>query len=312
MLVVSVIHGGLLMVNKINLISLFCYVDDFCLEFEPEWNKKLIGKNIKFCESMTMSEVITILIWFQTSGWRCFKNFYQHLQQFHKQDFPSLLSYNRFVEIKSRATIPLNCLLHFSLGFCSEVSFIDATPLKVCHNKRIYGNKVFKKLTRVGKSTMGWFFGFKLHITCNTKGELLSVKITPGNCDDRKCVKDLCKDLSGKVYADKGYISQKLFEEMLEYGIKIVTQLRAKMKPKIMPLEDRLMLKKRSLIESVFHILKDILHIDHTRHRSQKNFLINFLGALTAYCLYPNKPSIRLEKHEVLKLLAHENLDLTA
>lgn len=300
------------MVNKINLLFLFCYIDDFCLDFEPEWNKKLIGKNIKFCESMSMSEILTILVWFQTSGWRCFKNFYQYLQQHHRKDFPTLLSYNRFIEIKTRATIPLSCLMQFSLGICTGVSFIDATPLKICHNKRIFTNKVFKNSAKRGKSTMGWFFGFKLHITCNTTGEILSVKITTGNGDDRKSVKDLCKNLFGKVYGDKGYLSQKLFDEMLEYGIQIVTQLRTKMKPKIMPLEDRLMLKKRSLIESIFHILKDVLHIDHSRHRSPKNFLINFLGALTAYCLYPNKPSIRLEKHELAKILIAENINLAA
>lgn len=299
------------MINKINLLSLFCYVDDYCLKFEPEWNKKLIGKNFKFGDNMTMSEVLTIIVWFQTSGWRCFKNFYQYLQQHHKNDFPKLLSYNRFVEIKSRATIPLSCLMQFSLGVCTGVSFIDATPLKICHNKRIFGNKVFKNLAKRGKSTMGWFFGFKLHITCNTIGELLSVKITSGNCDDRKSVYGLCKKIFGKVYADKGYISQKLFIEMMEVGVQIITQLRGNMKPKIMPLEDRILLKKRSMIESIFHILKDMLHIDHTRHRSSANFFINFIGALTAYCLYPNKPSIRLGKNEMPYLSAERDLVLT-
>lgn len=257
-----------------------------------------------------MSEILTILVWFQTSGWRCFKNFYQYLQQYHKGDFPNLLSYNRFIEIKPRATIPLSCLLQFSFGECSGVSFVDATPLKICHNERIYTNRVFRRSAKLGKSTMGWFYGFKLHIICNTKGELLSIKMTTGNCDDRKSVKDLCKNIFGKLYGDKGYISQKLFEEMLDLGIQIITQLKEKMKPKIMPIEDRLMLKKRSLIESVFHILKDILHIDHSRHRSPKNFLVNFLGALTAYCLYPNKPSIRLEKHELRKISTVQNPDL--
>jgi hypothetical protein len=261
---------------------------------------------------MTLSEVLTILIWFQTSGWRCFKNFYSYLQQHHKKDFPQLLSYNRFIEIKARAAIPLNCLLQFSLSQCTGVSFIDATPLKICHNKRIFSNKVFKDLACRGKSTMGWFFGFKLHITCSTSGDLLSAQITTGNTDDRKNVKGLCKNLFGKVYGDKGYISQKLFVELLAAGVQIVTQLKNKMKPKIMPLEDRLMLKKRSLIESVFHILKDMLHIDHSRHRSPKNFLINILAALTAYCLYPNKPTIRMEKHELREFQASENLTLAA
>ncbi len=298
------------MINKIDLDALFCYVDDFCIGFEPAWYKKLIGKASPIAEEMTLAEVLTILIWFQTSGWRCFKNFYLYLQHHHRKDFPKLLSYNRFVEIKCKAIIPLNCLLQYSLGVCTGISFIDATPLKICHNKRIFSNKVFKDLAKRGKSTMGWFFGFKLHITCDTKGELLSVKITTGNTDDRKTVKGLCKNMFGKVYGDKGYISQELFEEMLEAGVQIVTQLRNKMKPKIMLLEDRLMLKKRSLIESVFHIMKDMLHIDHTRHRSPKNFLINILGALVAYCLYPNKPSIRLEKSKLQIICAQENMTL--
>ena len=300
------------MINKIDLVALFCYIDDFCLAFEPEWKKKLIGKDTPIAGNMPLAEVLTILIWFQTSGWRCFKNFYLYLQQHHKKDFPKLLSYNRFVEIKSRATIPLACLLRFSLGACSGIGFIDATPLKICHNKRIFSNKVFKDLARRGKSTMGWFFGFKIHIVVNTTGELLSFHITKGNRDDRKSVKGLCKSMFGKIYGDKGYISQKLFEEMMEFGVQIITQLKSKMKAKIMPLEDRLMLKKRSLVESVFHILKNMLHIDHTRHRSPKNFLVNILGALMAYCLYPNKPTIRLEKSELPENCAQENHLLTA
>lgn len=285
------------MINRINLLDLYCHIDDFCKEFEPAWQQRFMGKKTTNSGQLSLAEILTILVWFQTSGWRCFKNFYLYLQQNHKRDFPKLLSYNRFVEIKQSSTIPLLCLLQYSLGSCSDVSFIDATPLKVCHNKRTSTNKVFKDLARMGKSTMGWFYGFKLHITTNTKGELLSFQITKGNRDDRKSVKYLCKNLLGKVYADKGYISQKLFEEMFEVGVKIVTQMKKNMKPKIMLMEEYIMLKKRSLIESVFHILKDMLHIDHTRHRSPRNFLVNIFAALTAYCFYPNKPSIRTGKN---------------
>lgn len=295
------------MIDKIMLVELFCYVDDFCKEFEPAWQRQLIGEKIQASNRLTMSEILTILIWFQTSGWGCFKNFYLYLLQHHRKDFPKLLSYNRFVEIKQSSTIPLLCLLQYSLEACSGVSFIDATPLKVCHNKRISSNKVFKKIALMGKSTMGWFFGFKLHITTNTEGELLSFQITKGNRDDRKSVKILCKNMFGKVYGDKGYISQDLFEEMFELGIKIVTQMKKNMKPKMILLEEHLMLKKRSLIESVFHILKDMLHIDHTRHRSPRNFLVNIFAALTAYCFYPNKPRIRLENNELYEISAAKN-----
>ncbi len=158
---------------------------------------------------------------------------------------------------------------------------------------------------------MGWFFGFKLHITTDTQGELLSFQITKGNRDDRKSVNFLCKNMFGKVYGDKGYISQDLFEEIFEFGVKIVTQMKKNMKPRMMLLEEHLRLKKRSLIESVFHILKDMLHIDHTRHRSPKNFLVNIFAALTAYCFYPNKPSIRYdEKIEMSEISASSSAAL--
>lgn len=281
------------MINKINLLELFCYVDDFCKEFEPEWNRRQIGSKTSRCD-LTMGEVLTILILFQNSGYKCFKYFYIYLQQWHKMDFPKLLSYTRFVEIKGNFLVPLTSFLHHHFAECTGLSYVDSTPLKICHNKRIYSNKIFKNLAKRGKSTMGWFFGFKLHITTTEKGELLSAQITKGNVDDRHVIKSICKKLKGKLFGDKGYISQKLFEEMLKEGLRIVTALRTKMKPKLMCFEDSELLKKRSMIESVFHILKDILLVNHTRHRSPVNFLINITAALCAYCLYPNKPSIKM------------------
>ena len=141
---------------------------------------------------------------------------------------------------------------------------------------------------------MGWFFGFKLHIATNLNGELINAQVTKGNVDDRKVIPSLCKNLKGRLFGDKGYISQKLHEQMLEQGLRIVTAIRSKMKPKLMLLEESELLKKRSMIESVFHILKDILLLNHTRHRSSANFLVNIIGALCAYCMYPGKPAIKM------------------
>lgn len=281
------------MFQQISLIELFCLVDDFCLAFEPEWNASLIGGKPPSCE-LSMGEVLTILILFQMSGWRCFKYFYIYLLQCHKQDFPKLLSYSRFVEIKGRYIVPLTSFLNYHLAECSGISYVDSTPIKICHNKRIYTNRVFKGMAKRGKSTMGWFFGFKLHIITNEKGELLSAKFTKGNVDDRHPIPNLCKNIKGLLFGDRGYISQKLFDAMMKEGLRIVTALRTKMKPKLMLWGESELLKKRSMIESVFHILKDMLHVDHTRHRSPINFVVNLLGALCAYCLYPNKPSIRI------------------
>lgn len=219
----------------------------------------------------------------------------------NKKDFPYLVSYQRFVEQMRQAIIPLVCFLQFQMGECSGVSFIDSTPLPVCHSKRSSSNKVFNGLAKVGKSTMGWFFGFKLSIIINPKGEMISFHMAKGNENERKAVPKMIKQIFGKLFGDKGYLSQKLFEELLAKGIKLVTQLKKKMKPMVMELEERLILKKRSLVESVFHTLKDVLHIDHTRHRSPVNFMVNLLSGLAAYCLYPNKPKMRLPT-QTLKL----------
>jgi len=281
------------MFNKISLVELFCSVDDFCSHFEPAWNAETIGDRSLKCE-MAMSEILTIIILFQTSGFRCFKYFYAHILQHHRRDFPKILSYTRFVEIKRRYIIPLTMFFNYNLGECTGISYVDSTPLKICHNKRIYQHKVFKDIAKRGKSTMGWFFGFKLHIVTNENGELLAAECTQGNVDDRSVIQNLCKSVKGIMFGDRGYISEKLFQEMMEKGLRIVTALRAKMKPMLMTWNDSELLKKRSMIESVFHIFKDMLHVDHTRHRSHANFIVNILGALCAYSIYPNKPGIRI------------------
>lgn len=290
------------MFKLIDMVEMFCYVDDFCLMFEPQWRAQLVGKNLAKCE-MTTSEVLTILILFQFSTSRNFKYFYKQLQSHHQKDFPKLLSYNRFVEIEKNYLVPLICFMKYHFSNCTGISYIDATPIKVCNNKRISQNKVFKGLATIGKSTMGWFYGFKLHLVANERGEPIDVALTKGNRDDRRMVKQLSKKIQGKLFGDKGYISQSLFEEMLELGVKIVTQLKKTMRPKLMENNESLLLKKRSVIESIFHIMKDMLHIDHTRHRSPMNFLINFFGAIAAYCLYPNKPKIKMPENAAGKKL---------
>ena len=284
--------GKAMIKEQIKLLELFCVVDDFCIKFEPKWLQAMLGKKIRRC-SLSMSEILTILICFQFSGYKCFKYFYLDLVKNNKNDFPKILSYSRFIEIKGDFLVPLLSFMRYHFGECSGISYVDSTPLKIAHNKRIASNKVFKGLARRGKSTMGWFFGFKLHIVTNERGHLLGVTLTKGNVDDRKVVKTLCKNLKGSLFGDKGYISKNLFEEMMAIGLRIVTALRTKMKNKIMTFNDNELLKKRSMIESVFHILKDILQVNHTRHRSPVNFMVNIIAALSAYCLYPNKPGIK-------------------
>jgi IS5 family transposase len=291
-------------INSFDVTTNFCLVDDFCKEFEPNWHKILLEGKTRTkasCKSMTLSEIMTILIWFHLSGGRCFKHFYLSILQYNKSAFPGLVSYNRFVELMPMTLIPLVGFFQCVKGEWGGIGFLDSTPLPVCHNKRIQSHKVFKDAgAKRSKSTMGWYFGFKLHITINELGEVCSMKITSGNVDDRAAVPDLTKKMFGKIFADKGYISKTLFEELFKRGLKLVTHIRDNMKQKLMPLQEKLLLKKRPLVESVNHMLKDVCHIEHTRHRSPKNFLVNLIGGLCAYALHPNKPALRLPNSQAL------------
>jgi hypothetical protein len=284
------------------LEELFCHVDDFCQTFEPLWKQKLIGAELKQRNrqrSLCLSEIMTILIGFHQSCYRNFKSYYvEKVQMQWGKDFPGLVSYQRFVEWTPSTLIPLCAYLRSCFGQCTGISFMDSTCLKVCHNRRIGQHRVFKNLAARGKTSVDWFFGFKLHLVINDRGELLNCQVTPGNVDDRKPVPDLLQHLFGKVFADKGYISQKLFQELMSsLGVQLVTKLKRNMKQRLMPLCDRLMLRKRAVVETLIDQLKNISQIEHSRHRSPVNCFINILCGLIAYSHQPKKPGIAMEDH---------------
>jgi len=286
-----------------SLLALFVHVDDFCKAFLPFWNRQLhsCGARQRQRErSLSLSEIMTILIAFHQSHYRDFKAYYcEQVLKHWRSEFPGLVSYNRFVEFIPSALVPLCTYFQkFCLGDCSGVSFIDSTSLEVCLNQRIASHKVFTSLAERGKTSTGWFFGFKLHLVINDRGELLNVLLTPGNVDDRKPVPTLVHKLFGKVFGDKGYISQPLYELLRQtFGVQLVTKLRSNTKNKIpMNLMDRILLRKRAIIESVIDQLKNISQIEHSRHRSVKNFLVNLLCGLIAYARQPKKPSLGRER----------------
>jgi hypothetical protein len=173
------------------------------------------------------------------------------------------------------------------------ISYLDSTKLEVCGKKRMTRNKVFSGFGKIGKTTMGWFFGFKLHLITNEEGGLLAVKITPGNVDDRVPVPEMTLEIQGKLFGDKGYISQKFFDELFQRGLHLITTVRSNMKNKLMPIIDKVLLRKRSIIETINDQLKNISQIEHTRHRSIFNFMINLLCGLIAYTFQEKKPRIQ-------------------
>ena len=283
------------------LISIFCDVDEFCKAFDEYSKKYLLVKGSSFAPkcSMSMSEIMTIVVFFHLSNHKTFKWYYKNYICGDLKDyFPELLSYNRFVEVMQGLIVPLTVyLIKFKFGKCSGISFLDSTTLDVCHNRRIYAHKVFKGLAQRGKSSTGWFYGFKLHLIINDQGEILSFCITAGNVDDRdwKTLSYMTKEVFGKLFADRGYLSQKLFEKLFQNNITLITKLKKNMKNKLIDMQDKILLRKRAIIESVNDFLKNICQIEHTRHRSANNFLVNLLAGLVAYSFIPKKPSLHFD-----------------
>lgn len=293
-----------------SLTALFCSIDDFCLKDLPLLAQKAFASPRgcrRRARSLSESEIMTILVAFHQSHCRNFKAFYLGYVRLHwTSAFPGLVSYNRFVEFMPSVLVLLLRYLKSLFGTCSGISFVDSTALAVCHNRRIGQHKVFKNAAKRGKTSVGWFFGFKRHLVVNESGALLNVTVTTGNTDDRKPVPDLLhllRSVFGKVFGDKGYISQRLQEALLERNIELITRPRKNMKTeKIRPLSatDQWLLRKRAIIETIIDQLKNISQIEHTRHRSPTGFLWNLTAALIAYCHQPKKPSINLPKQAII------------
>jgi hypothetical protein len=276
-------------------------VDDFYKKFSNELAKlpKLPCDGKKHRDRshvMSESEMITILILYHFGS---FKSFYLHYIYIHlKKEFPGQLSYNRFIQLEHRVFMPMTFVLNTAcFGKCPGITFIDSTKIPVCNNKRIYNNKVFIELAKIGKSTTGWFYGFNLHLVCNDKGELLSFCLTPGNVDDRdpETIKKLTKKLFGKLFGDRGYIPSALFESFFHEEIHLVTGIRSNMKNRLILLYDRILLRKRSVIETMNDELKNICDIEHSRHRSSHDFIVNLIAAPGAYCFFDKKPAIKVD-----------------
>ena len=288
------------------LTEVFCDVDDFCKVFLPEWEKQLLEDGTRQRNRsgrMSTSEIMTIIIMFHTSHHRDFKNYYTgFVRLYFKAYFPTLLSYTRFLEVMPRALTPLCAYFTHIKGKPTGLEFVDSTSLKVCHNLRIERHKVFNGIAQRGRGTMGWFFGFKLHLVVSFRGEIVAAKLTPANVHDTKPVPELAKELKGKLYGDKGYISKALSSNLHEQGVELITQVRKNMKAKLLSAWDRAMLSKRFIIETINDQLKNVTQIEHSRHRSVHGFMLNLVGGLVAYCLKDNKPSLNLDCEEFQSL----------
>lgn len=289
------------------ITTIFCVLDDFCKEFERENKKYFIeasGVN-KRNRSATLSpsEILTILVFFHHSKQRTFKSYYElMIRGFYKSCFGKLVSYNRFLVLAQRYLLLLTLFAYVYRASEDCVFYIDSTVLRVCHNKRIFQHKVFKGVAQRGRSSMGWFYGFKFHYVINTKGEIVCFLITPGNVSDQnhEVVGFLTKNFTGKLFGDKGYMSASLFKKLFKQGIQIITKIRRNMKNILMDFTDKILLRKRGVVESVGNLLKNSMQIEHSRHRSLIGLFINVFAAVIAYNFLENKPSIASKRRAVL------------
>ena len=295
------------------LVETYCDVDDFCQLFIGQWQQLLLTngeiKRRRECR-LSPAEVMTIIIHFHQSHYRDFKNYYLHyVCRQLKPYFPELLSYTRFLAVMPSVVVPMCSYLTSKLGNATGIQFVDSTKIEVCHVMRAKRNQVFQGIAQHSKGTMGWSFGFKLHLIINHLGEIVSLKLTKGNVDDRKPVSEMADSIWGKLYGDKGYISKALTGELLDKGVELITTVRKNMKKKFISLWDRALLKKRFIIETVNDQLKNISYIEHSRHRSAHGFMLNLLGGLIDYCLKDDKPCLNLTTQEY-ELLESNNLML--
>lgn len=290
-----------MLIDKV--IEFYVLIDDFNQEFEFEIRKHLLESKISGnrmrASQLSDAEIMSILMLFHYGQFTNLKSFYQMYVCVHLNDlFPDLVSYNRFVELQKKVAVPLMLFLKYKgLGKSTGINFVDSTHLKVCHNRRIHQHKTFEGIAERGYCSIGWFYGFKLHLIINDKGEILAFYLTKGNVDDRnvKVMTDMTKDIFGKLFADKGYISKALSDLLFGNGIQLIAKPKKNMKKDNLSQTDKILLRKRAIIESVNDELKNICKIQHTRHRSINNFLINLMAGLAAYCFFPKKPSLNIQ-----------------
>ena len=282
------------------LTQLFCEIDDFCQGFLPHWQSHVLElspnctKRNRPC-GLSLSEVMTIWVHYHQSGYHTFKWYYvNHVQVHLKSAFPRLPSYQRFIERIPEALLPLTRFMQSRCEANRGIAFIDSTPLRVCENLRIPRHQTFVDTAGRGKSSTGWFYGFKLHLVVNDQGGIVSFALTAGHVDDRKPVPFLMKAMFGKVFGDAGYLSSELAQRLAQQGIDWMTSLRKNMKQIVRSTFDQWLLRKRFIIETLNDQLKNQSQIEHSRHRSLPNYIAHVIAELIAYSYQAKKPSLNL------------------
>lgn len=274
------------------ITTIYYLVANFCNVYQELEKGKLLPSDRKRLRegSLSLSELLTIVLYFYLSPCSDFKNYYLYYLKHKYRGYFNLPCYSRIIQLWPRMIVPLVIMMQLLRGEETGIYFIDSTKLQICHNKRTSSNRVFGRIAKMGMSSYGWFMGFKLHLVINHKGGIMAIKLTKGNGSDLSAVEFLTQRLEGKLFGDKGYISQDLFNKLYARNLRLFTGIRRDMRNHLLELEDKITLRKRSLIESVFNVLKNRMSLEHSRHRSRINFLVHIIACVTAYSL--NKSSL--------------------
>src|SRR4029079_13750544 len=258
----------------VDITALYCCLDDFC-KVLADWEAHRLLPSEQIRQSsgkLSLSEMLFIVVLFHLSPYKNFKVFYLYgIGGQYRACFGKLPHYDRFVSLMPRLFAPLMVLLHSLSGEETGIYFGDSSKLAVCHNRRINRHQVVDGLAARCKTSLGWFFGLKLPVVINHKGEIMAVKITSGNIADSTVLDEITRHLRGKIYADKGYISREVFRKLWQRGLHLITGIRRNMRNHLMLLDEKIMLRKRFVIETVFDILKCEMGLEHSRHRSPRN-----------------------------------------
>jgi hypothetical protein len=267
--------------------TIFSIVDDFCKTYEEWISHKLLnsGKQRNRAGKLTLS--------YHFSEFKHFKIYYQYFILNGKW-FKNPPCYDRFIQIIPSLFLPIVIMMRYLSGKKTGIYYVDSTHFAVCKNIRISNHKTFKNLAARGHSSIDWFYGFKLHMIINDKSEIVAIKITKGNMDDRKAFEEMAikKELKGKCYGDRGYISRDLFTRLYNQGLMLITGIKRNMKNYLMPILDKMFLRKRFIIETIFGYIKEHFNVRPNKHRSPTNFFASLFAALIAFQIKPSKPSI--------------------
>jgi Transposase DDE domain len=281
--------------NMCKYTTIFSIVDDFCKTYADWIQHKLLNSCKQRVRSgkLSLSESVSIMIFYHFSPFKNFKTYYKHFVETGIL-FKNPPCYERFIQIIPSLFMPIIIMMHYLSGRKTGLYYVDSTHFAVCKNIRINRHKTFESFAARGHSSIDWFYGFKLHMIINDKSEIVALKITEGNIDDRKAFEEMAikKDLKGKCYADKGYISKELFKRLYQKGLLLITGIKKNMKDYLMPILDKIFLRKRFIIETIFGYLKEQFNIKPSKHRSPTNFFASLFSALIAYQIKPTKPLI--------------------